>query len=178
MRVKQLLFLLPAAAVTGVGAAFLAALVDGRDPSLVPSTLIDRPAPEFELPPLEPRRGFAHGDLGGEVALVNVFASWCAPCLEEHPVLMRLQAEGRPVYGINYKDDPEAATAWLNRWGDPFTGIGADATGRVAIDWGVYGVPETFIVDRDGRIRYRHVGAITPAIYDREIAPRLATLDE
>jgi len=177
MQMKRLLFLLPAAAVLGVGAAFLAALVGGRDPALVPSTLIDRPAPEFALPALGPRPGFTHADLGGEVALVNVFASWCAPCLEEHPVLMRLQAEGRAIYGINYKDEPEAATAWLQRWGDPYTAIGADSTGRVAIDWGVYGVPETFIVDREGHIRYRHVGAITPAIFDREIAPRLAALE-
>ena len=120
--------------------------------TVLPSALIDQPAPEFALPPLagggEP--GFSSADLHGKVSLVNVFASWCAPCRAEHQVLNALaQSKRVPIYGINYKDKPEAARAWIAELGNPYTRIGAD-DGRVGIEWGVYGVPETFVVDRAG----------------------------
>ena len=150
-----------------------------RDPSTLPSALVGKPAPDFTLPPLEGRdqHGFSRADLGGRPMLINVFASWCTACRLEHPVFMRLKAEGVvPIHGINYKDRPDDAAAWLDELGDPYTRTGADRDGRVAIDWGVYGVPETFIVDRDGRVAFKQVGPITPEVYAGTIAPVLERL--
>jgi cytochrome c biogenesis protein CcmG/thiol:disulfide interchange protein DsbE len=113
----------------------------------------------------------------GEVSLVNVFASWCTSCRLEHPVFMRLNQEGVvPIHGINYKDSPEDAAQWLDELGDPYTRTGADLNGRVSIDWGVYGVPETFVVDRDGRIVFKQIGPVTPDVYRDTIAPLLQRL--
>ena len=150
----------------------------GRDPKLVPSPLIGKPVPGFALPPLKGRSlGLAAGDLAGEVSLVNVFASWCVACREEHPVLMRLKAQGTvPIHGLNYKDKPDDAARWLDGMGDPYTRTGADIGGRVAIDWGVYGVPETFVVDARGRIAFKQVGPITPETLDGTILPLVARL--
>tara|TARA_R110000787_G_scaffold47494_1_gene114864 strand:- start:741 stop:1283 length:543 start_codon:yes stop_codon:yes gene_type:complete len=146
----------------------------GKDISQIPSALIDKPAPQFYLPPIDGRTdGFATADLAGKVSLVNVWASWCPPCRLEHPVLMTLAQDGVPIYGINYKDKPADAKRFLDELGDPFARIGADATGRAAIDWGVYGYPETFVVDAQGRIRYRHVGPIGPGQLDSIIRPIL-----
>jgi cytochrome c biogenesis protein CcmG, thiol:disulfide interchange protein DsbE len=158
----RLLFMLPLAGFIGIAAALTVGLE--RDPRLVPSPLIDKPVPVFGLPPVKGRDlGLSSGDLQGEVSLVNVFASWCVACREEHPLLMRLKAQGTvPIHGLNYKDQPDDAARWLATMGDPYTRTGADIDGRVAIDWGVYGVPETFIVDRQGRIAYKQIGAITP----------------
>jgi cytochrome c biogenesis protein CcmG/thiol:disulfide interchange protein DsbE len=115
--------------------------------------------------------------LKGEVSLVNVFASWCVACREEHPVLMNLRREGFvPIHGLNYKDRPEDAARWLDTLGDPYTRTGADLDGRVAIDWGVYGVPETFVVDRDGRIAYKHIGPVTPDVLEKKLRPLIASL--
>ncbi|MGF1474780.1 MAG: DsbE family thiol:disulfide interchange protein [Geminicoccaceae bacterium] len=174
--IHRLVFILPVVLFAGVGLALALGL--GREPSRLPSVLIDQPVPEFALPVIgnEEETGFEHADLGGEVALVNVFASWCAPCRVEHPLLGRLASEGVPIYGINYKDEPEAARAWLEELGNPFEAIGADAEGRVAIDFGVYGVPETFVVDRDGRIRYRHAGPIMLRDLETTIQPLLDEL--
>src|SRR5438094_473441 len=132
-----------------------------RDRDTLPSPLIGKAVLLFSLPPVEGRSlGLSTGDLGGDVALVNVFASWCVACREEHPVLMRLAARGTiPVHGLNYKDKLGDAAHWLDAMGDPYTRTGADLDGRVAIDWGVYGVPETFVVDR-GRIAFKQVGPI------------------
>ena len=175
--VKRLVFLLPVAAFLAIAAAFLYDL--GRDTSILPSALIGEPVPGFELPPLKPETpGLATGDLNGRTALVNVFASWCGPCRVEHPILMRLAADGIPVYGINYKDARTDALGWLARLGDPYGRIGADRDGRVAIEWGVYGVPETFVVDSAGRIRYRHVGPIMPQHLDEIFRPLLEELGE
>ena len=139
--------------------------------SEIPSVLIDRPAPTFALPPIDGTGpGFASTDLAGKVALVNIWASWCPPCREEHPLLMRLAKEGVPLYGINYKDKPADARRFLGDLGNPFRRIGADRVGRVAIDWGVYGYPETFVVDQSGRIRYRHVGPVLPQQMDEMIS--------
>ncbi|MEQ8228796.1 MAG: DsbE family thiol:disulfide interchange protein [Rhodospirillales bacterium] len=144
-----------------------------RDPKVLPSALIDKPVPEFNLQPVKGRTlGLASADLSGEVSIVNVFASWCLPCKVEHPVWMDLKARNVvPIHGLNYKDTPDDASAWLNRLGDPYKRTGADLDGRVAIDWGVYGVPETFIVSADGRIAYKHVGAVTKEIVDGTLMP-------
>ncbi|MGE0333883.1 MAG: DsbE family thiol:disulfide interchange protein [Gammaproteobacteria bacterium] len=149
-----------------------------RDPRELPSALIGKPVPEFALPPVQGRtRGLASTDLEGEVSLVNVFASWCVACREEHPLFMRLEAEGVvPIHGLNYKDRPQDAARWLDTLGDPYTRTGADRDGRVAIDWGVYGVPETFVVSNDGRIAYKHVGAVTPEVLRTTILPLIETL--
>ena len=151
----------------------------GTDTTVLPSPLIDKPAPEFALPPLPgDGAGFSSADLKGKVSLVNFFASWCVPCRAEHPVLNALARTKRvPIYGINYKDKPEAARAWIAELGNPYTRIGAD-DGRVGIEWGVYGVPETFVVDRQGRIRYKHVGPLTRADLDRTILPLIAQLEK
>jgi cytochrome c biogenesis protein CcmG/thiol:disulfide interchange protein DsbE len=157
------LYALPLLALTALVAWFALALAPGRDPSAVPSALIDKPAPQIDLPSIYAGRpGFATADLGGRATVVNVFASWCVPCRAEHPVLTRLAQEpGVPLIGLNWKDKPEAARAFLEELGDPFERIGSDPSGRAGIDWGVYGVPETYVVDAQGRIRYKHVGPLT-----------------
>lgn len=151
----------------------------GKDISTIPSAMIDKPAPQFDLPPVKglPASlsipGFKTADLKGKVSLVNVWASWCPPCRIEHPVLMTLAEKGVPIYGINYKDKPEDAVRFLRELGNPFKQIGTDDNGRAAIDWGVYGYPETFVVDASGRIRYRHVGQIYPHQLESLILPLL-----
>jgi cytochrome c biogenesis protein CcmG/thiol:disulfide interchange protein DsbE len=167
---RGLLFALPVVAFALLAWGFYVGL--GIDSNVLPSALIDQPAPAFELPPLPgEERGFSSADLKGQVSLVNVFASWCAPCRLEHPVLNALaQSKRVPIYGIDYKDKPDMALAWIAELGNPYARIGAD-DGRVGIDWGVYGVPETFIVDRAGRIRYKHVGPLTQAVIDKTLLP-------
>lgn len=132
------------------------------DPREIPSVLIGKPVPDFDLPPVQGRKlGLATSDLKGEVTVVNFFASWCTACRAEHPLLMRLAASGIvPIHGINYKDQPADAVRWLASLGDPYTRTGADIDGRVGIDWGVYGMPETFVIDKDGIIAYKHIGPI------------------
>ncbi|MGQ9364750.1 DsbE family thiol:disulfide interchange protein [Azospirillum sp. ST 5-10] len=177
---RRLLFLLPLLLLVGIGVAFFVGFK--RDPREIPSVLIDKPVPAFQLPGLPGRDkegagGLASGDLRGDVTLVNVFASWCVPCKQEHPIVTRLSRELKiPVHGINYKDKTEDAQAWLARNGDPYARVGADLEGRVAIDWGVYGVPETFVVDRQGRIRYKHTGPLTPEAVETTILPLVETL--
>jgi cytochrome c biogenesis protein CcmG/thiol:disulfide interchange protein DsbE len=171
---RRLLFLLPALIFVVVGIGLAVGLT--RDPSTLPSALIDKPVPTFELPPIAGREGagFSSADLEGGVSLVNVFASWCVPCRVEHPLLVALAEEGVPIYGINYKDPADKANEWLGELGDPYRAIGADTQGRIAIDWGVYGVPETFVVDPEGRIRHRHVGPLQPRDVEETIKPLLA----
>lgn len=147
-----------------------------RNPRTLPSVLVGKPVPEFDLPPvLLDRPGFKTSDLRKAPALVNVWASWCVPCRTEHPLLMRISGEAT-IYGINIKDKPEDAARFLIELGNPYTGIGADQSGRTAIDWGVYGVPETFVVDAKGRVRYRHVGPLTDRVVDDTIRPLLGRL--
>lgn len=148
------------------------------NPREVPSPLIGKPVPEFALPPVKGRAlGLSRTDLKGEVSLVNVFASWCVACREEHPLFMQLERERFvPIHGLNYKDRPEDAARWLDTLGDPYTRTGADVDGRVAIDWGVYGVPETFVVDREGRIAYKHIGPVTPDVLEQKLRPLIAGL--
>ncbi len=166
-------YLLPVVVFALLAVGFYVGL--GRDPEALPSPLIDEPAPQFDLPPLPGRdKGLSTADLKGGVSLVNVFASWCVPCRAEHKVLSAFAALKRvPVYGIDYKDKSKAATDWLAELGNPYTLIGAD-DGQVAIDFGVYGVPETFLIDGVGRIRYKHVGPLTQADIDKTILPLIA----
>ncbi len=172
---RRLLFLLPVALFAVLAGNFALGLF--RDPSLLPSVLIDKPAPDFNLFALGDKPGLATADLAGHVTLINFFASWCAPCRVEHPLLMRLAAEGSvALYGINYKDKPEKASRLLAELGDPYRRIGIDGEGRTAIDFGVYGVPETYVIDKDGRIRYRQVGPITQEDYETKILPLLRRL--
>ncbi len=174
---RRWVYLLPVAIFVALAAGLYYGLQN--DNESLPSALIDQPAPSFQLASLpghEP--GFSSADLAGHVSLVNTFASWCTPCRAEHPVLQALAATKRvPIYGIDYKDKEDAAVAWIAALGNPYTRIGAD-DGRVGIDWGVYGVPETFIVDRQGRIRYKHVGPLTQADLDRKILPLVAKLEK
>ncbi|MFH1873286.1 MAG: DsbE family thiol:disulfide interchange protein [Pseudomonadota bacterium] len=169
--------LLPAAAFLALAALLAIGLT--LNPREVPSPLIGKPVPTFDLPPVKGRTlGLSSADLGrGEVSLVNVFASWCVACREEHPLLMDLKARGLvPIHGLNYKDQPDDAARWLGQWGDPYTRTGADVDGRVGIDWGVYGVPETFVIGPDGRIAYKHIGPITPGFVSEKLIPMIERL--
>ncbi len=152
-----------------------------RDPTLVPSPLINQPAPAFELPQLlAPERTLGLADLatGGPV-LMNVWATWCVGCRQEHGLLVDLARRGEiPIYGLNWKDDREAAIHWLQRLGDPYVSTAVDEDGRVAIDWGVYGAPETFLLDGQGIIRYKHIGPLTEDIWQREFRPRIEALQQ
>jgi cytochrome c biogenesis protein CcmG, thiol:disulfide interchange protein DsbE len=156
------------------------------DPSLLPSPLIGKTAPEFTLPPIDgltadgaPVEGIASADLAqGEPTIVNVFASWCVECQVEHPLLLELAKQpGVRLYGIDYKDDMASARRFLGRYGNPYARVGADSSGRVAIDFGVYGVPETYVVSGDGKIAYRHVGPLTETAIREKILPLLKPAD-
>ena len=148
------------------------------EPTKLPSALIDRPVPAFDLgPAVDGVAGLATADLAGKPAIINVFASWCVPCRIEHPQLLRIARDERiGLYGIDYKDAPEDVARWLAELGNPFARIGADRDGRAAIEFGVYGVPETFFIDRVGRIRYRHVGPITERDFNEIVRPLIAEL--
>ena len=145
------------------------------NPREVPSPLIGKPVPEFRLAPVKGRTlGLASADLRGEVSIVNVFASWCVECRAEHPLWMQLKADGVvPLHGLNYKDRPDDAAAWLAELGDPYSRTGADLDGRVGIEWGVYGVPETFVVDGKGVVVYKHVGPISPEALEAKVLPAI-----
>lgn len=169
VRRRRLLELLPLAVFLALAALFLYRLFAG-DPSRIPSALIGRPVPDTPLPPVanlvrdgQPVPGFSSADFKGNVSVVNVWASWCVPCHDEAPLLMKMAEDKRfRIVGINYKDQPDNARRFIGRHGNPFVAVGADANGRASIDWGVYGVPETFVVGRDGRIAYKLVGPISP----------------
>jgi cytochrome c biogenesis protein CcmG/thiol:disulfide interchange protein DsbE len=177
---RRLLVLLPLAVFLVIAALFLLGLHSG-DPSRIPSPLIGHPAPRTALPPIagldrdgHPVPGIAADDFKGAVTIVNVWASWCVPCHDEAPLLMRLAQNNRlRIVGINYKDKPDNARRFLGRYGDPFAATGADENGRAAIEWGVYGVPETFVVGRDARIAYKLIGPITPGNLDTVLKPEI-----
>lgn len=173
---RRLFVLLPLGLFLALCGVFLAQLMSGRDISEIPSALIGEPAPRTELPPLPGTQlpGLDSGTFAGKVTLVNVFASWCVPCRDEHPMVMELKRDGRfAVTGLNYKDKPANALKFLSELGNPYTAIGIDENGRAGIDWGVYGVPETFLVGKDGRIAYKHVGPITPASLAQRLMPEI-----
>jgi cytochrome c biogenesis protein CcmG/thiol:disulfide interchange protein DsbE len=175
-RRPRLLLLLPLAVFLALAGIFLMQLLSGRDISAVPSALIGEPAPATALPPLEGGAlpGLSSKDFAGRVTLLNVFASWCAPCREEHPVLLALAGDKRyALVALNYKDKPQNARRFLGDLGNPFAAIGVDETGRTAIDWGVYGVPETFLIGKDGRIAYKHVGPLTPDSVRDRLLPQI-----
>ena len=148
------------------------------DPHLLPSVLIDRPFPEFEMSELHTGQPITKQVLKGEVSLVNVWATWCANCLIEHPELTRISEMGVPLYGINYNDDPEKARRWLVRHGNPYRATIVDDEGKLGIDLGVYGAPETFVVDADGTIQYKHIGVVTEEVWLRTLAPLIDQLKE
>ena len=170
-RARTLLFAVPLVLFAGLAAVFAVLMFDGRDSGELPSALIGRAAPAFDLPALDrlvredgtPVPALASADLAGErPVIVNIFASWCAPCRAEHPVLMELSRRGDVrVMGINYKDDPGNALRFLNALGNPYERVGTDPAGRAAIDWGFYGIPETFLVAPDGTVRHKIVGPLT-----------------
>lgn len=150
-----------------------------NDPKYIPSPFIGKPAPAFDLPLLlKPQQNLKTGDLAGKVWLLNVWASWCVSCRAEHEVVKRLVAMNiAPVYGLNYKDKPEDAKSWLNALGNPYQSSLMDIKGDVGIDWGVYGVPETFVIDKKGTVRYKQVGPLTDAIVDEKIVPLLREIN-
>ncbi len=151
-----------------------------RDPTEVPSPLIGKPAPAFELPLLnDPDGHLSNTDFLGKVSLFNVWGTWCGGCRQEHPVLLQIAASGEvPIYGLNWKDDSEQARAWLQQLGNPYTAVGVDAIGRVAIDWGVYGAPETFLIGPDGTVLYKHIAPLTMEVWKTEILPRVLAARE
>ena len=151
----------------------------GLNPREVPSPLIGKPAPHFDLPQLH-RAGerFSQKDMHGKVWMLNVWASWCAACRDEHPVLVALAQSGTlPIIGLNYKDKRKDGIAWLERYGDPYVFSAYDEQGRVGIDYGVYGVPETYVIDKQGVIRYKRIGIVTPDIVKEKILPLVGELD-
>ena len=151
----------------------------GKDPRLLPSALIDRPMPDFSLPSLkEPGRTLTVADLTGDIALVNVWGTWCPSCYDEHPVLLKLAEDGVPIYGLNYKDESPKAIQWLEDLGDPYKLNVVDAKGTLALDMGVYGAPETFLLDERGVIRYRHVGVVTEQVWEEVFLPRIELIRE
>ncbi len=183
-RLRATLAAIPVVLFVTIAAMFYVALRSG-DPATVPSALIGYPAPQFALAPLEglhrpdgtPVAGFSSRELAaGRVSVVNVWASWCGPCRAEHPYLVQLgEAADVQLLGLNYKDAPANARRFLGMHGNPFDAVGVDASGRAAIDWGVYGVPETFVVDGNGTIRFKHVGPITEDVLEQHILPAIAS---
>ncbi|MBX6321858.1 MAG: DsbE family thiol:disulfide interchange protein [Rhodospirillaceae bacterium] len=175
---RRLLYLLPALVFAVVAGYFLAQLWVGPAPGVVPSALIDKPAPPIDLPPLydgDPR--LTSADLADGPVLVNFFASWCVPCRVEHPLLMRLaKEEGVKLFGVSYKDEPAKSRALLEDLGNPYAKVGVDRSGRTAIEFGLYGVPETYVIDRKGRIRFRQPGPLDPATVEERILPLLKEL--
>ena len=151
----------------------------GRDPREVPSPLIDKPAPSFTLPQIHGDKPLSTAELKGKVWLLTVWASWCVSCRVEHPLLLQLaQANLVPVYGLDYKDKPDDARAWLSQNGDPYTASIVDQDGRVGIDYGVYGVPETFVIDRSGIVRYKQIGPLSVEALQNKILPMVRELQK
>lgn len=169
---------LPLAVFFMIAGLFAVAFWHGSNPSETPFAIEGKPVPDFDLPTaVDGGDGLGSADLMGKVAIINFFASWCAPCKAEHPVLMSLaERTGVPVYGIAWKDKPEAVQAWLAAEGNPFSRTGFDASGRVGIDWGISGVPETFVVDKAGRVIWRYQGELNDAVIDKGLLPVLRGL--
>jgi cytochrome c biogenesis protein CcmG/thiol:disulfide interchange protein DsbE len=169
-------------AVFAVLVALFAFALNSGDPSRLPSALIGRPVPQMEFPALEglmdagrPVPGFTTADLKGGVSVVNFWAAWCAECASEQELLLELKTRtGVPIYGVDYKDDAVAARRFLGRYGNPFKAVGTDKAGRSAIEWGVYGMPETFVINAKGEIAYKHVGPVTAESLESRLIPAIA----
>jgi cytochrome c biogenesis protein CcmG, thiol:disulfide interchange protein DsbE len=175
---RRALSLLPLALFLVLAGYFALALRPGYDPQTLPSAMIDKEAPQFDLAGLS-GQGVARDALKGSPVLINFFASWCVPCRVEQPLLMRLSdREHVPLYGIDYKDRPEDAAKLLAQFGDPYRRVGLDPDGRVGLDFGVYGVPETYVLDSAGYIRKRFVGPLTAEEVDNELLPLLKALNK
>jgi cytochrome c biogenesis protein CcmG/thiol:disulfide interchange protein DsbE len=176
---RRFLFILPLAVVVAIGLIFAVLLATDRNREIIPSVLIDQPAPATNLPALAGLDGIEGVDsteFSDGVTIINFFASWCVPCLAEHPLITAMASDGHRVWGINYRDEEPNGLDWLNRHGNPYDKVGADFDARSALDWGVTGVPETFIVDPQGVIRYKHSGPLTSATVQREILPILSAI--
>jgi cytochrome c biogenesis protein CcmG, thiol:disulfide interchange protein DsbE len=173
---KSLKYLIPGIAFLVLAAFFYRGLF--LDPKIVPSPLIGKPAPAFELQELrQPAQHFAMTDMLGQPAVLNVWATWCAGCRQEHPFLMQLARSGEvPIYGMNYRDTRPEALDWLRRLGDPYVKVGYDPDGMGSLDWGVYGSPETFLLDPAGTVVYKHLGPLGPTVWEREFRPRIAAM--
>lgn len=167
-------FALPLGAFALLVVVLIAGLYHAPEKGIIASPLLGKQAPRFSLPGLLEPLPVESGMLRGHWTLVNVWGTWCAECRAEHETLLAIRKEGRvPIYGIDWKDDDEQARVWLNQLGNPYERIGADREGRVAIDWGVYGAPESFLVDPSGTVVYKHVGAMTPGVWQREFLARV-----
>ncbi|HEY1722837.1 MAG TPA: DsbE family thiol:disulfide interchange protein [Magnetospirillaceae bacterium] len=174
---RRLLYLLPLALFLVIAGYFAATLRSGRDPQALPSAMIDKPMPAIDLAALDNGARVTSSSFAGQVVLINFFASWCVPCREEQPLLLRLKTENTvPVIGIAYKDKPQDTQRFLTQLGDPFQRIGLDQEGQLALNFGVYGVPETYVIGKDGRIRYRQISVITPEIWEETILPLIKKL--
>ncbi|MCX7382108.1 MAG: DsbE family thiol:disulfide interchange protein [Alphaproteobacteria bacterium] len=176
MTPRRLLTLLPLAVFLAVAIYFALALRPERDTQALPSAMIDKPVPVFDLPSLADGPNLSQAAAAGEVVVINYFASWCVPCRIEHPVLMALKAQKITLWGIAYKDKPEDSRKFLAQSGDPYTRIGVDRDGRIGFDFGVYGVPETYVIDRAGHIRKRFVGPLSREIAEHELLPLVRAL--
>jgi cytochrome c biogenesis protein CcmG/thiol:disulfide interchange protein DsbE len=175
---SRIIYILPLAIFFVLIGYFLISLQPGHDSRTLPSAMLEKPAPPFDLPDLGDNNKLALADLKGHPVIVNFFASWCVPCRIEHPLLMRLsQQDHLPLYGIAYKDQQADSTRLLATYGDPFRQVGMDRDGRVGLDFGVYGVPETYVIDANGIIRKRFVGPLTAEAVDKELMPLLKQLE-
>lgn len=176
---RRLIFILPVLLFGFIAAAFLWGLQPDRNPRFIPTAMLEKSIPTFDLAPVEglDRPGFSDADLrDGKVTVVNFFASWCLPCRIEHPLLTALTEEtGVPLFGINHRDEAADALDWLEKLGNPYAKVGADP-GRAVVDWGVYGLPETFVVDGGGRIRYHFRGPLSAKVIEQEIKPLVEAL--
>ncbi len=178
---RRLFYLLPVAIFAVLAIFFLKGLA--MDPREIPSVLINRPVPDMALSPLPGRgenTGLSTQDLKGQVSVVNIFGSWCIACVQEHPFLMRYRQQGVvPIHGIDWRDNPDDGAKWLQKHGDPYDRVGVDpAPGRTAVDFGVTGAPESFIVDKTGTIRYKHIGPITPDVWEKTMLPIIRELQK
>jgi cytochrome c biogenesis protein CcmG/thiol:disulfide interchange protein DsbE len=175
------LVLLPIVLFAGLAGVFGLHFLSGRDPATIPSVMVGKPAPQFSAAPLAGLQddgkqvpGLSSADLIGRVTIVNVFASWCVPCREEHPLLLRLAQDKRiRLVGLNYKDDPTNARRFLGQIGNPFAAVGTDPSGRIGIDWGVYGVPESFVIAPDGTIAYKFIGPLSEQSLAETLVPQV-----
>ncbi len=173
---KRWVYLLPLFVLLGLMVFFVIGL--GLNPRLLPSPLINQPAPEFSLPSLnDPDKLISQADFKGDVSLLNIWATWCTSCRQEHSILMSItESNVAPIYGLLYKDQPENAIVWLEKYGNPYKANAVDMDGRVSIEWGSYGTPETFIIDKEGIIRYKHVGPISQHVWHNTLLPMIQTL--